>query len=89
MAQIRDWARALGFGAVGIAGTRVAGSEAGLQAWLDAGFHGEMDYMAKHGLRRCRPDELVPGTLRVITARLDYWPESADAMAALADPERA
>ncbi|MCB1961494.1 MAG: tRNA epoxyqueuosine(34) reductase QueG, partial [Rhodocyclaceae bacterium] len=89
VAQIRGWARDLGLGAVGVTGTRVAGSESGLQAWLDAGFHGEMDYMAKHGLRRCRPDELVPGTLRVITARLDYWPSAADAEAALADPARA
>ncbi|MBT0959698.1 tRNA epoxyqueuosine(34) reductase QueG [Denitromonas iodatirespirans] len=88
-ARIRAWGLGLGFGEVGITGTELPGAEAGLQAWLAAGFHGEMDYMAKHGLRRCRPAELVPGTLRVITARLDYWPESADAEAALADPERA
>ena len=88
-ARIRAWGLGLGFGEVGITGTELPGAEAGLQAWLAAGFHGEMDYMAKHGLRRCRPAELVPGTLRVITARLDYWPESADAEAALNDPERA
>ena len=88
-ARIRAWGLGFGFGEVGITGTELPGSEAGLAAWLAAGFHGEMDYMAKHGLRRCRPAELVPGTLRVITARLDYWPESADAEAALNNPERA
>jgi epoxyqueuosine reductase len=90
--NIRAWARSLGFGAIGIADIHLPEAEAGLQAWLDAGFHGEMDYMAKHGLTRCRPGELLPGTRRVITARLDYWPApeaSARADVALADGNQA
>ena len=51
-------------------------AEPGLQDWLDAGFHGEMDYMASHGMRRARPAELVPGTVSVITARMDYLPRA-------------
>lgn len=58
-------------------------------AWLDAGFHGEMDYMARHGTRRARPAEFVAGTLSVITVRLDYLPPAADALDNLADPSRA
>ena len=54
-------------------------AEAGLQSWLLNGFHGSMDYMARHGLKRARPAELVPGTVRVITARLDYLPRAAPA----------
>ena len=82
--KIRAWARDLGLGAIGIADIRQPGAERGLQAWLDAGFHGQMDYMAKHGMRRCRPAELVPGTRRVITARLDYFPRADRAVAAQA-----
>ena len=62
----------LGFDAVGVAGVDLAEAEPGLLAWLDAGFHGTMDYMARHGLRRARPAELVPGTVSVITARMNY-----------------
>lgn len=58
-------------------------------AWLNAGFHGEMDYMARHAPLRARPSEFVPGTLSVITVRLDYLPPAADAWANLADPLRA
>lgn len=74
---------------MGIAGTDLANAEQGLLDWLAAGCHGEMDYMARHGLRRARPAELVPGTLSVVTARLNYWPPAADAAAQLADPTRA
>ena len=90
--KIRAWARELGFGAIGIADIHHPEAEQGLQAWLDAGYHGQMDYMAKHGMRRCRPAELVPGTRRVITARLDYWPgqdQMMDAQGQLDDPQRA
>ncbi len=75
--RIAAWGRELGFGSIGIAGTELAAEEARLLDWLDAGRHGEMDYMARHGARRARPALLVPGTLRVITARLDYWPGQA------------
>ena len=88
--DIVAWGRELGFAAVGIAGTDLADEEARLLAWLDDGRHGEMQYMARHGVRRSRPAELVPGTLRVISARLDYWPGAArDAGDVLADRSRA
>jgi epoxyqueuosine reductase len=75
--RIRDWARELGFGAVGISDTDLLHAEAGLAAWLAAGYHGEMDYMAKHGSKRARPAELVPGTVRVISVRMPYIPAEA------------
>ncbi|CAG4890361.1 tRNA epoxyqueuosine(34) reductase QueG [Paraburkholderia saeva] len=72
--RIKTWGRELGFSAVGISDTDLTAAEAGLAAWLEAGCHGEMDYMAKHGMKRARPAELVAGTLRVITARIAYLP---------------
>jgi len=75
--QIKHWGRELGFAAVGIADGELSRAEAGLQAWLDRGFHGDMDYMAAHGVKRSRPAELVPGTVRVISAQLDYFPPAA------------
>ncbi|MFA6922174.1 MAG: tRNA epoxyqueuosine(34) reductase QueG [Gallionella sp.] len=74
--NIRTWAHELGFGAVGITDTDLAKAEAGLLHWLDLGFHGQMDYMAKHGVKRSRPAALVPGTLRVISVRMDYFPDN-------------
>lgn len=68
------WARELGFSQIGVAGVDLSSSEAGLSAWLERGFHGDMGYMASHGLKRARPAELVPGTVSVITARMDYLP---------------
>jgi epoxyqueuosine reductase len=76
---IKAWGRELGFAEIRIADIDLSGSEEGLNAWLDAGHHGEMDYMAAHGMKRARPAELVPGTLRIITARMDYLPEGAGA----------
>jgi epoxyqueuosine reductase len=76
LAQVREWAAALGFSQIGVADIDLAAAEPGLLAWLDAGFHGGMGYMSKHGLRRARPAELVPGTVRVITARMDYLPRT-------------
>jgi epoxyqueuosine reductase len=88
--EIKQWGRELGFAAVGIADGELSAAEAGLQAWLAQGFHGEMDYMARHGVKRSRPAELVPGTVRIISVRLDYFPPlSADPHAVLADAERA
>ena len=85
--RIVAWGRELGFGAIGIADTDLAAEEARLLNWLAAGRHGAMDYMARHGTRRARPADLVPGTIRVISARLDYFPARArDATAVLADP---
>ena len=72
--QIQAWARELGFSQIGVAGIDLASSEAGLLAWLSNGFHGDMAYMAAHGLKRARPAELVPGTISVLTVRMDYLP---------------
>lgn len=74
---IKAWGRDLGFAEIRIADIDLAHAEAGLQAWLDAGLHGEMDYMAAHGMKRARPAELVPGTVRVIMARMDYLPQGS------------
>ncbi len=89
---IKAWGRELGFGAVGIADCDLAVAEQRLAAWLAKGYHGEMDYMARHGTRRSRPHELVPGTLRVISVRLDYQhhpDEGAEAWGVLGDPHKA
>ena len=79
MSQIQAWARELGFSQIGVAGVDLSSSEPGLSAWLARGFHGDMAYMAAHGLKRARPAELVPGTVSVITARMDYLPAAAPA----------
>ncbi len=70
--QIRTWGQALGFQQVGVAGIALGDDEAHLRDWLAQGQHGRMDYMARHGNKRSRPDELVPGTLRVLSVRMDY-----------------
>jgi epoxyqueuosine reductase len=74
LSKIGAWARELGFSQIGVAGVDLSSSEAGLSAWLARGFHGDMAYMAAHGLKRARPAELVPGTVSVITVRMDYLP---------------
>lgn len=76
MAGLRREARELGFSQIGVADVDLSSAEPGLLAWLEQGFHGSMHYMAAHGLKRARPRELVPGTVRVITARMDYLPRS-------------
>ncbi|MPZ42389.1 MAG: tRNA epoxyqueuosine(34) reductase QueG [Betaproteobacteria bacterium] len=88
--RIKQWGRELGFQALGIAGVDLSAAEPRLLEWLARGFHGEMDYMARHGARRARPAELVSGTVSVITARLDYRdPQARDSAAVLADADRA
>ena len=67
-------AQELGFSQIGVTGVDLSEAEPGLQDWLAAGFHGNMNYMASHGLKRARPAELVPGTLSVITVQMDYLP---------------
>ena len=74
VSRIQQWGQALGFSQIGVAGVDLTSAEPGLSAWLAAGFHGDMHYMAAHGLKRARPAELVPGTVSVITARMDYLP---------------
>ena len=75
LAQLQEWGSQLGFSQIGVAPVDLRDAEPGLLAWLAQGHHGEMTYMARHGLTRARPAELVPGTLSVITARMDYLPQ--------------
>jgi epoxyqueuosine reductase len=84
-AQVKDWGRELGFQKVGIAAVTLPDDERRLLDWLAAGRQGEMRYMERHGSRRARPAELVPGTVRVISARMDYWPRGAEPASVLAD----
>lgn len=74
--QIREWGKELGFQQIGISDTDLSKAEAHLNTWLLAGYHGDMDYMARHGNKRSRPAELEPGTIRVISARMDYLPQT-------------
>ncbi len=76
--DLRLWARELGFSQIGVADVDLAAAEPGLAAWVQGGMHGDMAYMAAHGARRARPAELVPGTVRVITARMPYLPRGID-----------
>lgn len=89
--KLGGWARELGFARLGIAQAQVGEAKLRLAEWLAAGRHGEMDYMARHADLRANPQALVPGTLTVITAALDYWPKrgTSPAIAKLAQPERA
>jgi epoxyqueuosine reductase len=75
--RTRAWAKEAGLSQIGVAAIDLSAAEPGLAAWLAAGFHGSMDYMARHGMKRARPAELVPGTVSVITARVDYRPASS------------
>ncbi|MDA7582031.1 tRNA epoxyqueuosine(34) reductase QueG [Luminiphilus sp.] len=76
---IQAWARELGFQDIGFTGVNLHEHEAYLEKWLQAGYHGTMDWMDRHGSKRSRPSELVPGTCTVISCRMDYLPEAADA----------
>ena len=83
-------ALAFGFDALGVASIELADDEQRLIAWLDAGFHGEMDYMQRHGSMRSRPQELSPGTIRVVSFRMNYWPDEArNAREVLGEPDKA
>ncbi len=86
LADLRRWSQELGFARLGVAHIDLAHDEAHFLDWLRAGFNGEMAYMSRHGVKRSRPAELLPGTVSCISVRMDYWPEdAADAEAALAD----
>lgn len=89
MQKIQEWAIELGFQQLGITGVDLGEHEAYLQKWLDAGYHGSMEYMARHGSKRSRPDELVPGTLRVISLRMNYLERDTQALEILASPQKA
>jgi epoxyqueuosine reductase len=88
-ATIKAWGRELGFQSLGIADTDLSVAEPGIAAWLAAGCHGDMDYMARHGAKRTRPGELHAGTVRVISARMNYWPQARASEPVLADGSRA
>ncbi|HET7371074.1 MAG TPA: tRNA epoxyqueuosine(34) reductase QueG [Gammaproteobacteria bacterium] len=87
--KIRTEGRELGFQQIGISGVELEADEARLLAWLRDQRHGSMHYMARHGRRRSHPEQLVPGTVRIISARMDYWPEAEAAEKVLADGRRA
>ena len=88
--SIKSWGKALGFSKVGITDTDLASAERHYQAWIEKGFHGDMDYMAKHGNKRTQPAELVEGTARVISVRMDYQPPAAkDAEIVLTESNKA
>jgi epoxyqueuosine reductase len=88
--QIRAWGLDLGFQQVGIAPARLGQAEADLEAWLRAGYQGDMEWMARHGRRRTRPAELIPGTERIIMARMNYLPpETPTAHALLEEADKA
>ena len=89
-AAIKTWGTEIGFQQVGITGIDLAEDEHHLLDWLDRGMHGEMAYMERHGSKRSRPERLRPGTLRVISARMDYLPAKAKpAQSVLDDKETA
>ncbi len=71
---IHTWGVELGFQQIGITDTEPGDHEHHLKRWLEQGFQGEMEYMSRHGSKRSRPAELIPGTLRIISVRMDYLP---------------
>lgn len=87
--QIQRWGAELGFQQIGVADVDLGEHESHLQRWLEQRFHGEMEYMARHGSKRSRPAELQPGTVRVITARMDYLPPDTQIIEVLTDPQQA
>lgn len=87
--RIRELAQAAGFQRIGISGVELGEDADFLRTWLEQGLHGSMAWMARHGDKRTRPDELVAGTLRVVSVGLDYGQDADAAWANLADGERA
>lgn len=85
--QIKQWGLDLGFQQVGITDTDLSAEEPRLQAWLDKQYQGEMAWMARHGMMRARPHELLPGTLRVISVRMNYLPAKAAFASTLKNPQ--
>ncbi len=89
--QIKQWGRELGFQQVGICDTDLSAEEPKLQQWLEKQYHGEMDWMARHGMMRARPHELLPGTLpgtlRVISVHMNYLPAKAAFASTLKNPQ--
>lgn len=87
--QITAWAKELGFQQLGVSDINLSKHEKHLNNWLDSGFHGEMNYMNKHGTKRSHPEELVDNTCRVLSVRMDYMPPDCELSdAVLANPEQ-
>ncbi len=83
------WAKDLGFQGIGVSDIDLSAAEDAFLQWLQAGFHGQMHYMSRHGSKRTHPEQLVPGTLRVICVRMDYWPAPAqDAWSVIHDDQK-
>ena len=89
LARIREWALELGFQQLGVSDIDLGEHPAYLERWLAAGYHGSMDYMAKHGSRRSHPEELIPGTARVLSLRMDYLADGSDPVRLLEQPDKA
>lgn len=87
--QIKQWGTDVGFQQIGICDTDLTAEEPKLQQWLDKQYQGEMDWMARHGMMRARPHELLPGTLRVISVRMNYLPAKASFASTLSNPNLA
>lgn len=87
--DIKHWGRELGFQQVGITDTDLTTAEQHLQAWLAKGYQGSMEWIGAHGNKRSRPEELLPGTLRVISVRMDYLPGDTQQIHILKDPTKA
>ncbi|MBC8949031.1 tRNA epoxyqueuosine(34) reductase QueG [Xenorhabdus sp. TS4] len=85
--NIKQWGLSLGFQQIGICDTDLSAEESRLQEWLDKQYHGEMDWMARHSMMRARPHELLPGTLRVISVRMNYLPAKAAFASTLNNPQ--
>src|ERR1700733_12657751 len=86
--DIKQWGKELGFQQIGITDTDLSLYESRFLAWLQAGFHGAMTYMEKHGVKRSCPADLIPGTIRIISARMDYLPADKTMMTTLANPQK-
>jgi epoxyqueuosine reductase len=87
--QLQQWGRELGFQQVGITDVDLTSHEPKLKEWLAKGYNGSMAWMGEHGNMRSRPDELLPGTIRVISARMDYLPADTEQIKVLKDGEKA
>lgn len=87
--DIKQWGASLGFAQVGITDTDLSAYRDKLHAWLAAGRHGTMSYMARNVDKRLDPAQLEPGTARVVSARMDYLPDGAEPLRVLGEPQRA
>ncbi|MES2675192.1 MAG: tRNA epoxyqueuosine(34) reductase QueG [Pseudomonadota bacterium] len=88
-ADVKRWGRELGFQQVGITDIDLGDAETRLKTWLAKNYHGSMEWLAAHGNKRSRPAELLPGTVRVISVRMDYLPGDTQQIQILKDPTKA